>query len=399
MVNDNTFALLGEKTVKIYSRPQLVYVPPAIPAVAGASVTVGALAGSSKSMRKKWVSKKEKAAMIAAGIDPDAGEKTPDVLSTSASMTSLASSAEPTPKYNVFSLSGKLSIQCAIQGIVGSKRTPVLLKLAAKDKLLIGFDDGSLQIIFCPTLVDPATVKKDGPVALQIKLGDAHIHRKQSGAEEAEKKSQTAQDAVAGTMAAILCDFKAHFVPHNEQDAGRNGDALLSTLEEKSDELLQGGNSSTLEGTVIADDISELDANEKGNFRPRSTVGIRTAFVCPWGACSGGPGLGYQFELVTLGSDHRIAHWGVRFKEGVADVVLMPHFADNTRLNTAVGNEQMNYEADETNNFDDSLQSLSIDRPPTAFHQSDFPMESDLLGVSAFHVVSLYPLLFLQYYF
>ena len=33
MVNDNVFAIMGEKTIRLYSRPQLAYVPPPVIAV------------------------------------------------------------------------------------------------------------------------------------------------------------------------------------------------------------------------------------------------------------------------------------------------------------------------------------------------------------------------------
>lgn len=382
MVNDNTFALLSEKSVKLYSRPQLLYVPPIIP-VSSASVT-GSAAGP-KAGKKKWISKKERAAMVAAGIDPDAGEKSGEGSSASVSVVSVPSvtSTETVQKYSSFTLTGKLSIQCNIQGFVSGKRIPTLLKLASKDKLLVGFDNGSLQILYCPSLVDPANVKK-APAALQIKLADHHS--KHSDADE--EKSKTAQDAATGTMAAVLCDFQAHLVPNQGGTTEPRG-----AVEEKSGELLHGG-SSTLESSVVADDVSEYSAENNapggGNGTKRSPLGLKAAFVCPWGACSGGPGLGYQFELLTLGSDHRIAHWGVRFKDGKADVVLVPHFANTTRVSTAVGNEQMNDDEvlDEgVAEFDDSLASSSLVRPKSRISLSDLPMESDLLGVSVCYLL------------
>ena len=160
MVNDNIFAIMGDKSIRLYSRPEVVYVPPPVAAVVTASVV-------SKPTRKKWISKKDKAAMIAAGIDPNA-EPGAEVSAEPSSAT--VPSADPSvQKYNVFTRTGKLNI---FHGRMHFNKLPTLLRLAGKDKLLIGFDDGTLKVLFCPALLDPSTVRKtESNVAMQITLG------------------------------------------------------------------------------------------------------------------------------------------------------------------------------------------------------------------------------------
>ena len=353
MVNDNIFAIMGDKTIRLYSRPDVVYVPPPVPGIKAASVT-------SKPAKKKWISKKDKAAMIAAGIDPDA-----DPSREASAEPSVASSLEPVQKYNTFTRTGRLNI---FHNRMCIGKSPTLLRSAGKDKLMIGFDDGSVQVLFCPTLVDPAiAVKKaNNPVSMQITLGAPML------GENAEKV--VAQEPAEGTLAAVLCEFQAHYV------ADQPATSSFADVKDAGSVLGLGG--SSVEGSYL-DDITEASPEggaANASMKPRK-LGVRAAVLCPWTSCSGGHGLGYQLELLTVGSDRRIAHWGIRFKANEAEVVLAPHFANATRASTAqmteINNEEEGGAEDELNVEVDqgSLADRSIEG-------TDIPMESDLLGVT-----------------
>lgn len=354
MVNDNTIAILGTKTIRLYSRPQLIYVPPIV------DITPGVAGGDAppKPAKKKWMSKKEKAAAAAAALLAEQeAERTPDV-----SAAASVASAEPVKKYNEFTPSGKLNI---FQGASRSRapKDPTILRLLSKDKLIIGFDDGSAQILYSPALLDPATTRTLKP-ALQISLGDGRRG-------EGESKS-TELAPVQGTLGAVLCEFQAHFVA----ERGYRPDT--------STERTQTPAAVSTEGA--GDDLSEPDLNTTEKPVKQSPFGLRTAVICPWGNCSGGPGLGYQMEILTVGSDRRLAHWGVRFKPGQSDVILVPHYSSTTRATTAqtsVGGEDNGEE--EPLGFEDSLEEGTTYSRPGTRQPSDVPMEADLLGVSRSH--------------
>lgn len=151
-----------------------------------------------------------------------------------------------------------------------------------------------------------------------------------------------------------------------------------------------GGNDSLEGGSLLMDDVSESSNNNNAvgkSIRPSKT-GIRAAMLCPWAACSGGPGLGYQFELLTLGSDRRIAHWGVRYKADHTDVLLVPHFANVTRTSTAnLAEVSEELDADgEGNGDDDEAGMEESSLTAKSILGADHPMETDLLGVS-FHSI------------
>jgi hypothetical protein len=344
MVNDNTFAVMGRKTIKIFSRPQLVYVPPAVP-VTSALV-------EAKPAKKKWMSKKEKAAAAAAEAEAS--------LDVSAA-TSIASSVTE-KKYNEFALTGKINI---FQGASMTRfpKLPTILTLVSKDKLLVGFDDGSAQIVYSPALLDPASVK---PAAhgstVQVSLGDGR---------KGEDESKSAAEPAAGTMAAVLCEFQAHFVAEN----GYRSVAYIGSMEEE--QMTRPPTSGT--AAADKDDLSEPDLTAYEKPLKPSLLGVRAAVVCPWSNCSGGPGLGYQLELLTIGSDRRVAHWGVRFRPGQSDVVLEPHYSSATRVSTANPTGMGDDEDDEPPGFEDSM-SLYSARPGTK-PRVELPMEPDLLGV------------------
>ena len=63
MVNDNTFAVLSQSRVKLYSRPQLKYTPPPVET---ASVVLASIPMTSTAAKKKWLSKVEKEQIAAA---------------------------------------------------------------------------------------------------------------------------------------------------------------------------------------------------------------------------------------------------------------------------------------------------------------------------------------------
>ena len=390
MVNDNIFTVMSEKTIKIYSRPQLRYVPPIVPIVSGSVQSL------SKAGKKKWMSKKDKL-LLATAEGSEAESK-----SEQASLNSLTMQ-----KFNFFTLSGRLNIHEGITAAaafgVRCKR-PTLMRLAAKDKLLIGFDDGSVRILFCPALLDPEVVAAAskatavagtaasgdknakaagaGPIHMEITLGEAH----NSDDKSHNQSKDSAQQPAAGTMAAVLCDFQAHFVPAGvlNSDGAVDGDdevAATAAEEKATAKEMALAASSTLEGS-FADDISEnseLLPPTKAKHTKNSTRGVRSAIVCPWANCSGGSGLGYQLELLTVGCDRRLVHWGVRFKPGQEDVVLMPHYSNTTRAGTAadIGGEQSEFGSLQ----DDSFQGGGGDGASNAAVDA-LPMESDILGVS-----------------
>ena len=180
----------------------------------------------------------------------------------------------------------------------------------------------------------------------------------------------------------MLCEFQAHFVADRAGSVPGTADINLGTGQFTENDLALGG--SSLEGSFL-DDMSEgsKDPTAVGKVIKPSKIGIRAAVMCPWAACSGtSNGKGYQFELLTLGSDRRIAHWGVRYKEEHEDVVLLPHFAGGgaraspakivapqiTDENTAEGEEET------WDGPDSSVAERSI-------AGANVPMESDLLGV------------------
>lgn len=345
MVNDNTFAVMGRKTIKIFSRPQLVYVPPAVP-ITSALV-------EAKPAKKKWMSKKEKAAAAAAEAE------TPDISAA----TSIASSSAEEKKYNEFALTGKINI---FQGISMSRypKLPTILTLVSKDKLLVGFDDGTAQIVYSPALLDPATAKPAAQGStVQVSLGDGH---------KGEDESKSAAEPAAGTMAAVLCEFQAHFVAEN----GYRSASYIGSMEEEQETRPPTSGIAADD----KDDLSEPDLTALEKPLKPSLLGVRAAVVCPWSNCSGGPGLGYQLELLTIGSDRRVAHWGVRYRPGRSDVVLEPHYSAATRVSTANVVGMGDDEDDEPTGFEDSM-SLYSARPGTK-PRTEAPMEPDLLGVS-----------------
>jgi hypothetical protein len=347
MVNDNTFAVMGRKTIKIFSRPQLIYTPPAV------SITSALV--EAKPAKKKWMSKKEKAAAAAAEAE------TPDISAA----TSVASGSTVEKKYNEFSLAGRINI---FQGVALARypKLPTILTLVSKDKLLVGFDDGTAQIIYSPALLDPATSKTAAQgSAVQVSLGEG---------QKGEDAAKSAAEPAAGTMAAVLCEFQAHFVAEN----GYRSASYIGSMEEEQETRPP----TTGIGAEDKDDLSEPDLTAFEKPLKPSLLGVRAAVVCPWSNCSGGPGLGYQLELLTIGSDRRVAHWGVRYRPGRSDVVLEPHYSGATRVSTANSMSMGDDEEEEPTGFEDSL-SLYSARPGTK-PRTEAPMEPDLLGVGQF---------------
>jgi hypothetical protein len=355
MVNDNLFAVMGSKTIKLYSRPQLLYVPPVVPITA--TVSDGA---ASKPAKKKWMSKKDKAAAAA----QQEAETTPDVSSAA----SLASTEAKHSMYNDFTLCGKINI---FQGACNTQapKEPTILRLLAKDKLLVGFDDGSAQVIFSPELVDPATLRAARPTGLQISLGEGRRGEGETKAAETEPAK--------GTMAAVLCEFQAHFVAERGYQDGETHRPRTGTLR-----------LGTAETGDAKDDLSEPDVTAPKKATAGGAPGLRTALVCPWSSCSGAPGLGYQFEVLTVGSDRRIAHWGVRFKSGHTDVALEPHYSAITRASTAIDLTDEVSE-DPLNQEDSTVQESVVHMPLGERLPSDIPMEADMLGVRKLLCVSM----------
>lgn len=361
MVNDNIFAVMGDKSIRLYSRPEVLYVPPPVTAVVAASVT-------SKPARKKWISKKDKAAMLAAGIDPDADPSAE--VSAEPSLTSVAAVDTPVQKYNAFTRTGKLNI---FHGRMRLGKMPTLLRLAGKDKLMIGFDDGTIQVLFCPSLVDPSTVKKeDIPPSMQITLGSP---------KHSSNEKDPPREPAEGTLAAVLCEFQAHFVAGKPGSVPGTADINLGTGNFTDNDLALGG--SSLEGSFL-DDMSEgsKELAAVGRSIKPGKIGVRAAYLCPWAACSGSSSdKGYQFELLTLGSDRRIVHWGVRFRDEQEDVVLVPHFANGTRASTAKIAAPQITDENTVEGEEDTFEEPDSSLAERSIAGANVPMESDLLGV------------------
>ena len=362
-MNDNIFAILGVRTIKIFSRPQVLYVPPIT------QISTSLIEGTSKTSRKKWVSKKEKAAAAAAAIL--AGNDLKPTITDE-----IASVNTSEKKFNEFTPSGKLNI---FQGNSRKRliKYPTILRMLSNDKILIGFDDGSVQVMYSPVLLDPSTLSSNKSIipaaaALQISLGD--VRRSDNDSQQQQKNlSVHTTEPAEGTLAAVLCEFQAHYVadlPERPTTAGTDRAAS------DADGLVTGS---------AADDLSEPDLTTAEKPMKVSTLGVRSALACPWGNCNGGPGLGYQLEILTVGSDRRIAHWGIRYKPGQCDVVLVPHYSSTTRATTAQGKPQMlTDEDDEPLVYMDSLHEGSCYSRPDTRDPSAVPMESDLLGVSSY---------------
>jgi len=371
MVNDNVFAIMGDRTIRLYSRPQLAYVPPPI-------IAVKTEVAAAKPARKKWISKKDKAAMLAAGIDPNAETTTTTSAEVSAE-PSVASVEAVVPKYNSFTRTGKLNL---FYGQLSCHKLPSLLRLAGKDKFLIGFDDGTVQVMYCPSIVDPSLVKKtDTSGSTQVTLGTPHSTEENAGA----------QKPAQGTLAVVLCEFQAHFVAEKADHTvpgtadinleSKHNTGLIDTTK-----LRLGGNSA--ENSLVLDDASEVTGDGTvGKLTKRSRLGVQAAFLCPWLACSGTKGNGYQFELLTLGSDRRVAHWGVRFKEDQQDVILVPHFAtllpaSVAKIGVAADDHTLDgSQEDLEENEESALVGVAFSVDERSIAGLDTPMESDLLGV------------------
>ena len=175
-MNDNIFAVLGVRTIKIFSRPQVLYVPPIT------QISTSLIEGTSKTSRKKWVSKKEKAAAAAAAIL--AGNDLKPTITDE-----IASVNTSEKKFNEFTPSGKLNI---FQGNSRKRliKYPTILRMLSNDKILIGFDDGSVQVMYSPVLLDPSTLSSNKSIipaaaALQISLGD--VRRSDNDSQQQQK--------------------------------------------------------------------------------------------------------------------------------------------------------------------------------------------------------------------
>jgi hypothetical protein len=580
VVNDNVLALLGDKTIKIYSRPQLAYVPP--PKIidadaASVSSADGGGGGCSKPAREKWLSKKEKGALAEAQAAAEAAAKAAAKAQEELELASVASSKVKVQKYNIFTLTGKVNITVAgfsamsAFGATMALKRPTLLRLAGKDKLMLGFDDGSVRIIYCPAILDPTTVPRPPPpvvVAPKVlgngvyvalakpvvagasngaggaaaapastsataagtgtaaaattaptattaaasiseetadnsknpsagggkklrergsRLGKAGKAKgegqqdqdkekesanesetdreekgkdKDKGADKAKLKLPTATatttlppapyvSPAAGTMSAVLCEFKAHVVPEGGASGTQGGiaeDGISSltggdftavggtgTRELRLGSAGVGVGEGSLERGSCLDDFSDSDLEDEaervntadtaasdaaaaagtgpGSAVPRlrrqfkrekeCMLGVRAVFCCPWVTCSGGPGLGYQLELLTVGSDCRIAHWGVRFKTGQADVTLVPNYPNYSRGGGGIGGVGAGGSSvlnlDGTRSEEDLLQQpplLASAQSSLVFdsENSMLPMDVDLLGVGVFFYCAAFTL-------
>lgn len=111
--------------------------------------------------------------------------------------------------------------------------------------------------------------------------------------------------------------------------------------------------------------------------------GVLALTLCPWDPSSGttrGVGLGYQLELFSIGTDRRIAHWGIRYKEGQNQINLISHkvyppFIIAKKLDDGDINGNNSLEG---GSLESSLP--SIETIPFPFDMGPIPMEADLLG-------------------
>eukprot|EP01034_Spumella_vulgaris_P025337 gene25337-31782_t len=104
--------------------------------------------------------------------------------------------------------------------------------------------------------------------------------------------------------------------------------------------------------------------------------GVLVATSCPWAVLSGGSGErgGYMLELITIGSDNRLAHWGVRQKDAHGGVHFVEHNYTYQSADQAPTSD--NYNAHESNHRAVESDDVIVD----SVMQLEYPMEVDLLG-------------------
>ncbi len=286
MISENMFAAVGRGSILLYSRQAMSAVATAKPGpTAAQEAAIEDDSGLGALKRRRKAAKDASAAAAAAELE----------LATASTSDAGAAGKPPSgrPQTNVrntneFYHSG--TIPMAYNALY---KSPTAIRQVGADKLLVGFDDGTVQIIICSALQESL----DDPRPVAVPLQPTPL------------------------IAAKLCEFQAHAVqqnpgtPQTKQNSGRNG--------------------------------------------------VLAASNCPWAVLCGGTS--YMLELLTIGSDNRLAHWGVRQKDAHSSVTFVEHSY---------------HDGEEDEGGGDPAEGEAQRFSAGAVLQLEYPMEVDLLGVS-----------------
>ena len=355
VISDNMLALMDSDCIRLFTRPSVHFTPPPKTEEEKRlerSEKRKAWKDSQKLEIRKDNAEKEKAA-AAVGTGGTEGEAkaatsaqsavVPAVPATSnlskAGGDNSAATSREQPKYNPFVQTGQISMK-----FISQHKIPLLLRQVAADELLIGFDDGSIQVVLCPSLLDPPTnhtvaLKElaaseaaaiaEAAAALEEDSGSLKSSRSSARSRRSSRSGRrTACDKAVQlppTLATTICDYRPHFVG-GPVDPALLGDPLIDP----------DGDGGAYAGGQLRPRSRGVETQaEVGTsaLRPRKLkpTGVLLAATCPWRVVGGGQSVsagtgGYALEILTVGSDERVVHWGLRYKPGREKVKLQEHF-------------------------------------------------------------------------
>lgn len=308
LVNDHTIGFVNEHSLYVFTRPSLMYVPPPVVAVNKP------MAQGVDGQKPKWISKKERQALMELKLAEEAEAKAKAAL-------------EPQKIFSDYTNLGAILLQPQVQFYKG---LPNILRLGGSDKIIVGYNNGSIQVVSSEALRYPR-VRRVGS-----KPGSSSSSSQSNYSESSRKDS---------LHAVLICEFQAHYVP----------DSVLNTMRYNAAE-------------VKTTDEELVGSSHHNQPIGAPSHGVLTATICPWNASSGPGGVGYQFEFLTIGCDRRIAHWGIRFAGGQSMTKQTTRHQINVEIN--ISHDDDNMTLDSNNN----TQSVSVST------ETDHIMSADLLG-------------------
>ena len=334
LVNDHTIGFVNDHSLYVFTRPSLLYVPPPVVAVDNSMALSSAGVGG----KPKWVSKKEKQALLELKLAEEAEAKAKAAL-------------EPQKIFSDYTNLGAILLQPPVQFY---NRLPNILRLGGSDKIIVGYNNGSIQVVSSEALRYPRVVRRAGskPGSSSNSSSNSSSSSNQSNDSESTRKDSL--------YATLICEFQAHYVP----------EAVLNTIRYNAAEA-----KTTMDEDLVGYNNSNNNNNHPTMSAPIGTPshGLLTATICPWNASSGPVGLGYQFEFLTIGCDRRIAHWGIRFAGGQSKMHQTTHHQINVEINISHDDDHITLGSNNNNN-NSTTQSVSVST------ETDHVMSADLLG-------------------
>lgn len=294
-----------------------------------------------------------------------------------------------TPKYSEFLRTGQIDMEFRKQG-----KIPVLLRRILGEKLMIGFDDGSVQIVVCTNLTAP--------------VADQTLALKELAAFEADLKAAEAEEAAEAAAAAAAAEAAAkegRAVTRSHASSRRSSTRATTKRGRRKDrELIQHVLPAVcaivacefrghFTGSVGSKSLRKSSGSASGSRSKR--MGIIAAAACPWSLVSGGGEHGYRCELLTVGADERLSHWGVRYKVGRTAMKLKHHYISEFHRRLVHDHEVAQIKlregrrpksvaveatAEDGSSVADTETLITIESAQSS-HSGDYPMEVDLLGV------------------